>query len=232
MKLFVFFLILLSSSLLAQHTEIGLAIGSSYYIGEINPSLHLVNKPKPSLGVFYRKNNNTRYSLRGGINYADLSASDNFIGTSVGDYRDLTFSANLFEGYGLLEFNFIPYQINNSATSPFTPYVFIGVSLFYADITAGKRLEGLVEEEFFVNIISPSIPFGLGVKFNFIKNLGLGIEWGLRKTFTDKLDGLPALDRYSYQLSNSQNNDWYSIVGLTVNYKFLTKRDNCPSVIN
>ena len=69
-------------------------------------------------------------------------------------------------------------------------------------------------------------------KFNFIENLGLGIEWGLRKTFTDKLDGLPPLYFDNYQLSDSENNDWYSIVGVTFNYKFLTKRDNCPGVIN
>jgi hypothetical protein len=232
MKLFVFIFSLLSSSLLAQHSEIGVIFGSSYYIGEINPSRHLINKVQPALGVFYRKNNNERYSLRAGINFAGLSASDNFIETNLGDYRDLNFSANVFEGYGILEFNFIPYQINKPGTSPFTPYVFIGLALFYADISPDKRLAEQVEDAVIENITSPSMPFGLGIKLNFIDNLGIGIEWGLRKTFTDKLDGLHPVYSDSYQLSNSQNQDWYSIVGITLNYKFLTKRDICPGVIN
>jgi hypothetical protein len=232
MKLFVFAFILLSSSLLAQHSEIGIISGASYYIGEINPSRHLINKAKPAIGLFYRKNSNKRYSLRGGINYASLSATDEFVGTNVGDYRALTFLANLLEGYGVLEFNFMPYQINNGKTSLFTPYVFIGLAVFHADIAEDEKLEGQVKEGRIENVTSPSIPFGLGLKFNFIENLGLGVEWGLRKTFTDQLDGLPSAYFDNYQLSNSQNKDWYSIVGLTLNYKFLTKRDNCPGVIN
>ena len=158
MKLFVFAFVLLSSSLFAQHTEIGIISGTSYYIGEINPSLHLVNKIQPALGVFCRKNNNKRYSLRAGLNYANLSASDELVGTNLGEYRDLTFSTNLYEGYGVLEFNFIPYQINHDQLSPFSPYVFIGLALFYADIAADERLEGQVKEELIGNLISPSIP--------------------------------------------------------------------------
>ena len=231
MKLFVFFFLLLSSSLVAQHTEIGVVLGTSYYLGELNPSRHLINKVNPAAGIFYRKNNNKRYSLRGGINYVGLSASDDFIETNLGDYRALTLSANLFEGYGILEFNFIPYQINNKQTSPFTPFVFIGIAVFYADIATNERLEAQVEGVI-EDVVSPSMPFGVGLKFNFIENLGLGIEWGLRKTFTDELDGLPPIYLDNYQLSNSQNNDWYSILGITLNYKFLTKRDNCPGVIN
>ena len=231
-KVIFFIFTLISFSVSGQHSEIGLTVGSSYYIGEINPSLHLVNKIRPSVGVFYRKNSNKRYSLRGGVNYASLSASDNFISTNLGDYRDLSFSANLFEGYGILEFNFIPYQINNDRTSPFTPYVFIGVAMFYADIQVDQNLKSLVEEEVIEDLTAPAVPFGLGIKFNFIENFGLGIEWGLRKTFTDKLDGLHPQYSNDYQLSNTQNNDWYSIVGITLNYKFLTKRDICPGVIN
>lgn len=232
MRLFFFAFILLSSSLLAQHTEIGIISGASYYIGELNPSRHLINKVKPAIGLFYRKNSNKRYSLRGGINYANLSASDDLIETNIGEYRDLTFSANLLEGYGVLELNFMPYQINNEKTSPFTPYVFIGLAVFHTGITASEKLEGQVSSGSAKSVTSASIPFGLGIKFNFIENLGLGVEWGLRKTFTDQLDGLPTVYFDNYQLSNSQNKDWYSIVGLSINYKFLTKRDNCPGVIN
>lgn len=208
-------------------------LGTSYYIGDINPSLHVVNKVRPAGGFFYRKNSNKRYSLRGGINYASLAASDATTGHQFNIERDVSFSANLFEGYGILEFNFIPYQINNYNTSNFTPYVFIGFSVFYADLTVDPTVLLSIKGDDQIDTFSaPAIPFGMGIKFNFFENFGLGVEWGLRKTFTDKLDGLPALWYDNYQLSNSQTKDWYSIVGVTLNYKFLTKRDNCPGVIN
>jgi hypothetical protein len=231
-ELIFFVFVLTNCSVFAQHSEVGILLGTSYYIGEVNPALHLVNTVAPAGGVFYRKNMNKRYSLRGGVNYARLSASDQLSGSELSRYRDLTFSANLVEGYGILEFNFIPYQINNYRTSPFSPYVFIGVSVFYTSIDVDEKVEYKNEEDIVDIFAAPAIPFGFGIKFNFAENLGIGIEWGMRKTFTDKLDGLPTTYENNYQLSNSQNNDWYSIVGITLNYKFLTKRDNCPGVIN
>lgn len=229
--LIVFFFFSFNSFLFGQHSEIGITLGTSYYIGEINPAMHLVNKPSPSAGIFYRKNLSKRYSLRAGVNYAGLAASDATSSSELSILRDFNFSADLFEGYGILEFNFIPYQINNYNTSNFTPYVFIGFSMFYASIHNNKDLRALVLENI-EDVTAPAIPFGLGIKFNFAQNFGLGIEWGMRKTFTDKIDGMTDLYSDEYQLSNTQNKDWYSILGITLNYKFLTKRDNCPSAIN
>ncbi len=233
-KSLIFFIFFLGSNwVFSQHTEIGIMLGTSYYIGEINPGIHVINQVRPAAGIFYRKNMNKRYSLRGGMNLAMLAASDKMSGSQISAVRDLSFSANMFEGYGILEFNFIPYQINNYNTSNFTPYVFIGVSMFVVDINVDKKVINAIDQDDVVeDVAAPAIPFGLGIKLNFVENLGVGIEWGMRKTFTDKIDGIPDLDENGYQLGNSQNNDWYGIVGITLNYKFLTKRDNCPGVIN
>ena len=228
-KSITIFFILFSLFAKSQHSELGILAGSSYYMGEINPSIHVINKVRPALGVFYRKNLSKRYALRFGANYAMLSATDQFVSTELSQFRQLSFSTNLWEGYGIIEFNFIPYQINNYATSSFTPYVFIGVAGFWVrpNVDGGGNRE-LAKTD----VIAPSIPFGLGLKFNFARNLGLGIEWGMRKTFTDQIDGLSETYVNGYQLSNTQNNDWYSIIGITLNYKILTKSDHCPGVIN
>ena len=228
-RLIIIFFILFSLFAKSQNSEIGVLAGSSYYMGELNPSIHVINKVRPALGVFYRKNLSKRYALRFGANYAMLSATDQFSSTELSEFRQLSFSTNLWEGYGILEFNFIPYQINNYATSSFTPYVFIGVAGFWVrpSVNGGGNREITK-----TNVIAPSIPFGLGVKFNFARNFGLGIEWGMRKTFTDQIDGLSETYVNGYQLSNTQNNDWYSIIGITLNYKILTKSDHCPGVIN
>ncbi|PCJ28159.1 MAG: hypothetical protein COA97_02470 [Flavobacteriales bacterium] len=229
-KSIIVFFFLLSFVASSQNSEIGIFGGTSYYLGELNPSIQVANKIRPALGVFYRKNISKRYALRAGINYAKLAATDQFSSTELSQYRQLSFSTNLFELYGVLEFNFIPYEINNYTTSNFTPYVFIGGAAFF--VNPSTESNGSVSASTEGAIIAPSIPFGLGIKFNFAGNLGLAIEWGVRKTFTDQIDGLSDTYISGYQLSNTQNNDWYSMVGITLNYKFLTKTDHCPGVIN
>ena len=215
--------LLLSFPVLGQNVDLGIAGGLSYYVGEINPSKQMMNGPKSSIGLFYRKNINKRYALRYGVNYAKLTATDKVRSTDLSEYRHLSFSSDLWEAYGVIEFNFIPYQINNRATSKFSPFVFIGLAAFKVESEVRGRGLDVLESD----LISVSIPFGLGVKFNFSENLGLAIEWGMRKTFSDKVDGLPKKYADGYQLSNSQYNDWYSIVGLTLNYKILTHKDRC-----
>ena len=207
----------------AQNIDLGFSGGVSYYVGEINPSTQVLNQPMPSVGIFYRKNINKRYALRHGVNYAKLSAAEETRSTALSEYRQLSFSSDLWEAYSMLEFNFLPYKINDKSTSPFSPYVFIGLAIFRVNPTASGRLFSDVES----SMISVSIPFGLGLKFHFAGNLGLGIEWGMRKTYTDNIDGLPSQYENGYQLSNTQNNDWYSILGVTLNYKFLTDKDKC-----
>ena len=107
--------------------------------------------------------------------------------------------------------------------SKFAPYVFIGLAVFKVSPKVTGRELSVLESD----LTAVSIPFGVGIKFNFSGNLGLGIEWGMRKTYTDKIDGLREKYDDGYQLSNTQNNDWYSIIGLTLNYKILTHKDRC-----
>ena len=61
---------------LGQNVDLGLTGGLSYYIGDINPSIQVINKPRPTFGLFVRKNLNKRYALKYGFNYAKLAATD------------------------------------------------------------------------------------------------------------------------------------------------------------
>ena len=219
-----------NSFLFAQHSEIGLFGGTSYYIGELNPSIQVANKIRPTLGIFYRKNLSYRYSFRVGANYAKLAATDQFNSSELSKFRKLSFSSTLIEGYTTFEFNFLPYQINNHVTSRYSPYVFIGFAVFSSTPKVENEAGGKISVSEL--IVVPSIPFGMGVKFNFVQNLGLSLEWTMHKTYTDQIDGLPETYLGGYQLSNSNNNDWYSFLGITVNYKFLTEKDHCRGPVN
>ncbi len=229
-KLILVFFLIFVSTVKAQHSEIGIIGGTSYYLGEINPSKHVVNKIKPAIGVFYRRNWGKRYSFRLGANYGRLAATDGITSTQLSEFRKLSFSASLLEGYSILEFNFLPYQINNYTTSGYTPYVFIGVAAFRtsSEITNDGRYYLDVNQA----TTSFSMPFGLGIKFDLSGNVGMAIEWGMRKTWVDTIDGLSESYQWGYQLSNTQNKDWYAILGITLNYKILTQSDHCPGVIN
>lgn len=224
--LVISFLVFFIQKANSQHAEIGVIFGPSYYVGELNSSNQFSNKINPSLGVFYRKNLSKRYSIRYGLNYGWLSADDKNNYAEWNDSRNLSLSTSIIEASALLEFNFLPYQINNYNTYPFTPFLFVGAAVFRTspELTNNNTKTKLTSDP----IIAPSIPFGFGFKFNFIRNLGLNLEWGIRKTFTDELDGLSPELNNGYQLSNTQNNDWYSFAGISLNYKILTKSDRCP----
>lgn len=212
----------------SQHVELGVFGGAAYYLGELNPGKPFLNKPRPVVGVLYRKNWSKRYALRLSANYGKLAAEDKINNTEWSTFRELSFSTSILEASGMLEFNFLPYQINNYTTSPFTPFVFIGIAACRVSPTVKSATTNASTKG--KSIIAPSVPFGVGFKFNFIQNLGLNIEWGVRKTFTDDIDGLSPTYLNGYQLSNSQNNDWYSFAGISLNYKILTKSDRCPVV--
>ena len=222
---------LIATTSFAQHSEFGFSGGLSFYTGELNPSPSPNNKFNPILGVFYRKNLNYRYSFRFGLNFARVAAEDQQNTNEIQqdfETRNLSFSSNLYDGYGILEFNFIPYQINKTA-SKFTPYAFIGLAGFYVAPKLENKVSNTTNK---TSLTSLAIPFGAGFKFNFVSNIGASIEWSYRKTFTDKFDGVDKNFPNGTQLSNTATKDWYSFVNITVSYKILRKRDKCAAPIN
>lgn len=213
-----------------QHSEIGILGGASYYVGELNPSTQVFNKIRPAVGVFFRRNMGRRYALRFGLNYGKLSAADNFSSSELSDYRQLSFSSNVYEAYGILEFNFFPYEIGSYSTASATPFVFIGGAVFRVSPTLDG--DGAVRTSTQGSTTAPSMPFGMGVKFTIGRSWGMALEWGMRKTLTDQIDGLSETYLNGQQLSNTQNKDWYSIIGLSINYKILTKSMRCKGPVN
>lgn len=228
---FVLLFFLLVRAVNAQHSEVGFSGGLSYYTGELNPSPAPQNKLNPMLGVFYRKNLNYRYSLRFGINAARVASEDQqTINEIQQDFetRNLSFSSNLYDAYGILEFNFIPYQINKTAAK-FTPYVLVGLAGFYVTPKLKNEITNATQE---TSLTALAFPFGAGFKFNFASNIGASIEWSYRKTFTDKFDGIEETFPNGTQLSDTANKDWYSFINITLSYKILRKRDRCAAPIN
>jgi hypothetical protein len=114
------------------------------------------------------------------------------------------------------EFNFFPYSTFRSRHIDYTPYIAGGAALSLMN-TAGPFL---------------SIPFSAGFKVNVANHVGVEIEYGFRKTFTDKMDGLFEItDPGGAPVDHSRihNNDWYSFIGVSVTWKMYNQLVGCPA---
>ncbi|MCK9616915.1 MAG: porin family protein [Lentimicrobiaceae bacterium] len=201
------FLILLSSTVFSQTAEVGITGGGMYYQGDINPGTPFA-MTKPGYGIIVRYNIDTRWALKSNVLFGTLQSDDATIGYKK--ERDCRFSTSLIETTIQAEVNFLDY-FTGSMRTYFSPYIFAGASFFMTD-----------------NVTSAAIPFGIGAKYSISKRIGFSAEWGMRKTFTDEIDGLAATYPDGRQLSDSQTNDWFSYAGIGLSYKFkILSRTHC-----
>lgn len=246
--IFLMFLVFLAPLTHAQKSaDLGLLGGVTFYMGDLNP-----NKPflmsKPAFGIMYRQNFNSRISLRvHGLR--GTVAGDDAV-SKANPERNLNFESKITEAGLQLEINFFEYFIGSKLHS-ISPYIFGGPTMFffkpYGSLPAGKTaLQPLTTEnqDKPYNLYAFSGSFGLGVKYSLSKLIGVGAEWGMRKTTTDYLDDVsksyyldlaanppanptikeiasdPSLAHNSgMQRGNSRDTDWYSFVGISVTVK-------------
>jgi opacity protein-like surface antigen len=193
--------------------DIGIIGGASYYMGEINPVLHFY-KPSPSLGALYRHNFNPRNAVRFHAIYGNLRGSDLDFTNDFQQARGLSFHTSFLELAAYTEFYFFPYQYGKRKDR-YTPYMTAGLGYDFVFDPDKRGTTGLI------------MTYGAGFKFNVNKHISAGCEWSFRKTFNDRLDGIvnPGTDNAVFY----HNNDWYSIVGIFVTYKFLNYLLECPA---
>lgn len=239
-------------------SEIGFLVGAGNYFGDLAPEI-VLKESKPAFGLLYKYHHSRYLSSRYQFVFTQISGNDkNF---EANAYRNLSFHSNIFElGYSL-EFNFLGFGVNrNQHEKPYTTYVFGGFNMFTfnpkADLpsgdeielrtigTEGQKLNGKREYA----LIQPALSFGIGYKFNIKNYTVLGIEIGLRKTFTDYLDdtkgtypdfnalnakqGSGAGDFSQPQTTqgnppiaagtmrgDSHLKDWYLVAGITISFR-------------
>lgn len=198
------FLLLLSFNAQAQkfkqYSEIGPMIGASYYIGDINPARQFFQS-KLAFGLMYRKNVNRRFAWRFNALYGAIRGDDALSNNPFQLNRNLSFRSHVAEFSGVLEFNFLPYEVGDDAYK-FTPFIFGGLAIFnhnprafldgeYVPLqplgTEGQGTTAHPDRRPY-SLTSVSLPFGVGIKWHFNNRIGFALEWGLRRTFTDYLD--------------------------------------------
>ena len=252
--------------------DVGVLLGASYYMGDLNSSHFYMSQP--AVGIFYRFNYNYRVSFRGGFNYGNIQGDDSQSNNPDQLERNLNFKTSIMEMFAQAEFNFWEYRIGHSKYI-FAPNLFLGVGVFHFNPQAHYQnqwvdLRGLSTEgqgtplnptQKQYPLTQFAIPFGIGFKLNLSNYIGIGFEWGPRKTFTDYLDDVsgayvdPAkLAQYKGGMAatlsnpsktagantddigklrgNPSTKDWYFYYGLVISFKLKSKPKECKGSFN
>ena len=187
-----------------QQGEFGITAGAAHYFGDLNTRVSL-NRPKPALGLFYRKQFNNYLALRISAHYAQLGYSDIYSKNSYQNSRNLSFNTDIIEFAVHGDFNFFKFVPGDPEFS-FTPYATIGVGVFsynpYAYLdgkkvylrplgTEGQNIgykgaDGKVRKPYGSTAIC--VPIGLGVKYSLNNDLNLSFQIADRLTTTDYID--------------------------------------------
>lgn len=203
-KILTFILLFLSSftafsqNEYVQQGEFGLTVGAAHYFGDLN-NRAAVNRPKPALGAYFRKQFGNYVGLRVAGHFAQLGYSDIYSKNEFQKRRNLSFNTNIFELTVQGDFNFfkfIPYDASYS----FTPYITFGAGIFsydpvayYHDQKYFLRPLNTEGQTFYKNrkaysTMGVCFPIGGGVKYSLTQNLNLSFEVAYRFTMSDYID--------------------------------------------
>ena len=215
--------------------DIGIWGGTSVYFGDMDETNPL-QPLNPNFGAFFRYNFNSRVGLR--VMFLTGSFSDEGVIEGV----PTTFSKGVQDLSLQIEINYLKYILGAKKT-PYTSYVTAGIGVVYFPYEMDPALiasfnpdynkgRAVVEEP----VIATTIPFGIGFKYTLGQRLGIGIEYQMRKMFSDKLDNLD--DPLAYINNDNEeitytdmthNNDWSGYLGIHLTYKIYIGKRACPA---
>lgn len=182
-----------------QKGEFGITAGLAHYFGDLNTRVGL-NRPKPALGLFFRKQFGNYVGVRLSAHYAQVGYSDVYSKNDYQKTRNLSFNSNIWEVALQGDFNFFKF-VPTDPYYAFTPYITLGIGAFTYDpyaYTNGEKefLRPLGTEGQLVgyqgrkpyNTMAICIPLGVGIKYNLSEKINFSFEIAHRFTTTDYLD--------------------------------------------
>lgn len=203
----VFCLLILPIVSQAQFDEIGVLFGSSNYCGDLTERRVEPLEANMANGFYVRKKLSDHFGVK--MQFARLVISGDDANSTVKSglwKRNLDFRSDLYEMGAMLEW--LPLRMKSEETHVL-PYFFAGLAGFY--FNPQTELNGRVynlqhyrTEGVDYSLYQIAIPFGAGLKMNLRSRGCLGLEFGLRKTFTDYLDDVS--DSYRSDIRELNNN--------------------------
>ncbi len=195
--------------------EVGGALGMSGYLGDAN-NANLLKKPGYVAGGLFRYIINSRMALKTNLLTAKISGNSANLANTYPDAQTYAFSSQLYDLGAQFEFNFLNYGIGSKylKLKRISPYLTLGVG---ATLATGDS------DAFTLNV-----PMGVGVKYKLSERLNIGLEFTMRKTFSDELDGLKDLNGITSGFA--KNTDWYSFTMISITYEFSKRCRTCHYV--
>lgn len=183
-----------------SRSELGIVLGGSYYIGDLNQYRHFY-ETNLSGGIFYRYNIHSRLSYRLNLHYAKVEAYDADAKSAINQNRNLSFQSNIFELASGVEFTYLPFWLGAKKQYQGTCYLIAEAGAFYMNPKTeynGEMVElqvlgtegqgSSLNSKRHYSKIQFCVPLGFGFKMAIGKRFSLGAEYLIRKTFTDYLD--------------------------------------------
>ena len=165
---------------------------------------------RPDISVGYRYFFTPVFSARAGIYYGLVSGNDNLTGQPDREYRNLSFKSNIWELSAQAEGAFLTiyreghrYDIKRAKGYKnilFQGYAFVGAGAFHFNPKGyyrgkwyklqelGTEGQGLPGEPEKYKRVGFCIPIGAGFRYGLNRRMTIGLEYGIRKTFTDYID--------------------------------------------
>ena len=226
--------------------DIGIWGGSSICFGDMDET----NPAQPlslNFGGYFRYNFNSRVGLRA------MFLTGKFADEGKIEGEDWIFNKPVQDLSLQIEVNYLKYILGEKKT-PYSAYVTAGIgvasfkyilivpddfatlSKFNPQHNKGTGGTNGINER----VVTPTFPFGIGFKYNIGQRLGVGIEYQMRKMFSDKLDNLD--DPLAYESTKTDgtkeeitytdmvhNNDWSGYLGIHLTYKIYIGKKACPA---
>ena len=188
--------------------DIGGGIGMTGYLGDANSS-NLFSMPSWDAELLFRYIYNPRINLKTNFYVGGLRGDSSKIDNVLPDGQNFKFSTTFYELSELFEFHFFNYGMGESyrKLKRWTPYITagLGATMWSVDSKFGGAF---------------TIPLGIGFKFKPALRWNLGLEFLMKKTFSDKLDGEKLSDPLGIKSEFMKNTDWYSTLTITISYEF------------
>lgn len=195
--------------------DAGGGFGMTGYLGDANTS-NLWSNPGFDGMLLFRYLRSPRIAFKTGFYLGTLSGNSADMTDVLPDAATFKFSTTFYELSEMFEFNFFNYGMGEKyrKLKRWTPYITAGVgaTVWTTDGYTGAAF---------------TIPFGIGAKYKLTERLNLGLEFLMKKTFADKLDGPSLSDPHAIKSGFAKNTDWYSTLSVTLSYEFSKRCATC-----
>ena len=207
--------LLFATGLKAQELEYALELGAmagpSFYMGDANLNGFYKNVTMAG-GLMGRYNINPRMALKFALGYGSVKGiarkGKNWFPMEWD--KEWEFNNSLVDLGCQYELSFWGYGTGNSykGHKRLTPYIQLGLGFTYCN-----------------DALTMNIPIGFGIKYKFRPRWNVGIDWSMRFSMSDKLDGIE--DPYRTQSGFLKNKDSYSWTMVYISYDLCPKYRKC-----